>query len=436
MPCGFSRFVSALSQKLTYQHRREPLKIYLVGGAVRDKLLGRPVTERDWVVVGANVDTMQAQGFRQVGRDFPVFLHPETGEEYALARTERKRGHGYGGFVVHASEEVTLEEDLARRDLTINAIAEDANGQTIDPFGGQADLSRRMLRHVSPAFAEDPLRVLRTARFAARYHHLGFHIAPETLALMTELSISGELNHLTAERIWQELSRALMECAPSVFLSVLEQCHALKQIFPELAALRGVPQPADHHPEVDTLTHQYLVLDQCAIMQLPLEARFAALVHDLGKGTTPVDEWPKHIGHEKRGAKIAAQVATRLKAPNDCRDMGVLTATYHTQCHTAFELRPSTIFRLLAALDTLRRPERLHWFLGACEADARGRQGFSESDYPQARFLQAAAQNIQAIDVEPFIDQGFSGPQLGEKLRDARIRAIAHMKTVWTDPAC
>lgn len=407
------------------------MKIYLVGGAVRDKLLGRPVTERDWVVIGASPDVMRAQGFRQVGRDFPVFLHPETGEEYALARTERKKGHGYSGFVVHASPEVTLEEDLARRDLTINAIAQDKDGHITDPFGGQADLARRMLRHVSPAFAEDPLRVLRTARFAARYHCLGFSIAPETLDLMTALSTSGELHHLTAERIWQELARALMEHSPSIFFSVLEECSALAQLFPELAALRGVPQPPEHHPEVDTLSHQYLVLDQCALMQLPLEARYAALVHDLGKGTTPADALPAHIGHEKRGAKIARGLATRLKIPNDCRDMGVLAATYHTQCHSALALRAGTIMRLLKALDALRRPERLQWFLGACEADARGRQGFSERDYPQARFLQAALEAAQSVDAKTFIDQGVTGKQLGERLHKARIRAIARLKMDW-----
>ena len=407
------------------------VETYLVGGAVRDQLLGLPVTERDWVVTGATPEQMHDLGYRPVGRDFPVFLHPDSSEEYALARTERKQGHGYHGFVFNACPQVTLEEDLARRDLTINAMARKNGGGLIDPYGGLADLKARRLRHVSPAFAEDPLRVLRVARFAARFRWLGFRVADDTLALMGELARSGELDHLTPERVWKEMSRALMERTPSEFFRVLHACGALAVLLPELAALDGVPQPAQHHPEEDTLLHQYLVLDQCAAMQLPLTARFAALVHDLGKGLTPQSEWPKHIAHEARSARLARQVGNRLKVPNECQQMGVLVAEYHTHCHRALELKPATIWKLFRALDVLRKPERLEVFLGACEADARGRTGLEQAPYPQTDFLRGACDAARQVDVGAITAQGLEGKALGDAIQQARIHAIGEFRTSW-----
>lgn len=413
------------------------MKKYLVGGAVRDQLLGRPVSERDWVVVGATPEEMQAQGFRPVGRDFPVFLHPKTGEEYALARTERKQGHGYHGFVFNADPTVTLEEDLARRDLTINAMAREAGGPLVDPYGGLQDLKARKLRHVSGAFAEDPLRVLRVARFAARYHALGFYVVDETLALMRQLVDSGELAHLTPERVWKETERALMEKTPHVFFQVLEACGALKACFPELAALRGVPQPAKHHPEIDTLEHQYLALAQAAQMELPLTARYAVLVHDLGKGTTPPAEWPKHIAHEIRSKKLADKVSARLRVPRDCQTLGALVAEYHTHVHRAFELRPETLWKVLRALDVTRKPERLDAFLGACEADARGRAGLEQAPYPQAQYFRGAAQAALAVDIGALKESGLDGAALGQAIEQARIHALKEFKQQWptTHPA-
>jgi tRNA nucleotidyltransferase (CCA-adding enzyme) len=407
------------------------VKIFLVGGAVRDQMLGRTVTERDWVVTGATPAQMTEQGFRPVGQDFPVFLHPDTAEEYALARTERKQGHGYHGFVFNTDPSVTIEQDLARRDLTINAMARSSDGNLVDPYGGRQDLKARWLRHVSPAFAEDPLRVLRVARFAARYHWLGFRVAPETLDLMTALARSGELQHLTPERVWKEVSRALMEPSPSVFFATLEQCQALAEIMPELQALRGVPQPAAHHPEIDTLTHQYLVLEQCAKMQLSLTPRFAALVHDLGKAATPKSEWPQHIAHEKRSVDLARQVARRWRVPNDCRDLGVLVAEYHTHCHRALELKPATVWKVFRALDLNRKPERLEQFLDACEADARGRTGFEQRPYPQSAFLRGAARAASAVDVGALREQGHEGKALGEAIEKARIQQIREYSNTW-----
>lgn len=407
------------------------MKTFLVGGAVRDKLLGLAIHERDWVVVGASSEDMTKAGFRPVGKDFPVFLHPETKEEYALARTERKQGHGYHGFVFNAHPDVTLEDDLIRRDLTINAMAEDDDGQIIDPYGGMADLKAKKLKHVSDAFAEDPLRVLRVARFAARFHHLGFSVAEETLALMTQLVNAGELDHLTAERVWKETSRALMEQHPSVFFKTLHACGALSVLFPELAALDGVPQPEQHHPEIDTLIHQYLVLDQCALLELPLPARFAALVHDLGKGTTPEAEWPRHIAHEYRSAKLAKVVAKRLRVPNECTNIGVLTAEYHTHCHRALELKPATIWKLLKVLNAQRKPEQLDWFLGACLADSRGRTGKENVEYPQADFLRQAHNAANKVDTKLIREQGHEGPELGQAIERARINAISEFKKQW-----
>lgn len=406
-------------------------KTYLVGGAVRDQLLGVPYHEHDWVVVGATPEQLLQAGFRPVGQDFPVFLHPTTSEEYALARTERKSGHGYGGFTFHATPDVTLEADLERRDLTINAMAMDAQGQIIDPYGGQQDLHERLLRHVSPAFAEDPLRVLRVARFAARYAPLGFRIAPETLALMRQLAHSGELQALTAERIWKEYSRALMESRPDVFIQVLYDCAALQQLLPEVECLFGVPQPAEHHPEVDTGEHILLVLRAAADLQLPLPARWACLLHDLGKGLTPVTDWPKHHGHEQTGLAAVKAVNQRSKAPRDCQELALLTCQYHTHAHRALELKPSTLLKLFKAFDIYRRPERFEQFLGACEADARGRTGLESRAYPQADYLRAAAQLARQVAIAPLQEQGYQGAELGQMIEQQRARLLGQHRLDW-----
>ncbi|KIU46199.1 2', 3'-cyclic nucleotide 2'-phosphodiesterase [Pseudomonas putida] len=404
------------------------MQIYKVGGAVRDRLLGRPVTDIDWVVVGATVEQMQALGYRPVGADFPVFLHPHSGEEYALARTERKSGRGYGGFTFHASPEVTLEEDLVRRDLTINAMAEDEQGRITDPYKGQQDLQDRILRHVSPAFAEDPLRVLRVARFAARYAGLGFQVAPETLALMRELSESGELQALTAERSWKEIARALMEEQPQVFIQVLRDCGALKQLMPELDVLFGVPQPAAHHPEIDTGVHTLSVLEQAARHNQPLTVRWACLLHDLGKGLTPEEEWPRHIAHEHRGLKAIKAVNQRFKVPRDCQELALLVGEYHTHGHRALELKASTLLELLQRFDVYRRPQRFEEFIAACEMDARGRLGLEERDYPQAAYLRGAADAARAVAVQPLVEKGFTGQGLGEAIKRERLNALKAYK--------
>ncbi|HDZ54972.1 MAG TPA: multifunctional CCA addition/repair protein [Pseudomonas xinjiangensis] len=401
---------------------------YLVGGAVRDRLLGLPVSERDWVVVGASPDIMIAAGFRPVGQDFPVFLEPSTGEEHALARTERKSGRGYGGFTFHASPDVTLEEDLIRRDLTVNAMAQAEDGSLIDPYGGKRDLDARILRHVSPAFAEDPLRVLRVARFSARYAGLGFRVADETLALMRELAESGELEALTAERSWKEISRALMEPYPEVFIRVLRQCGALARLFPEVDRLFGVPQPEAHHPEVDTGEHQLLVLQQAAAMNLPLAARWACLLHDLGKGLTDPDNWPRHHGHEQKGVKTVKAVNQRCKVPRDCAELAVLTCEYHTHCHRALELRPQTLLKLFKAFDIYRRPERFEQFLGACEADARGRTGLEDRAYPQTDYLRGAVKAASQVSVQPLLERGLQGAELGQALEIDRGQALTSYK--------
>lgn len=404
------------------------MQIYKVGGAVRDRLLGKPVTDIDWVVVGATTEEMLAKGFRPVGADFPVFLHPKSGEEYALARTERKSGRGYGGFTFHASPEVTLEEDLIRRDLTINAMAEDANGVLTDPYHGQLDLDARLLRHVSLAFAEDPLRVLRVARFAARYADLGFKVAPETLELMRQLSESGELQALTAERSWKEISRALMEQHPQVFIQVLRDCGALRELMPEVDTLFGVPQPEVHHPEIDTGVHTLSVLQQAALHQQPLTVRWACLLHDLGKGLTPEDEWPQHIAHEHTGLKLIKAVNERFKAPRDCQELALLVGQYHTHSHRALELRASTLLELLQSFDIYRRPQRFQEFIAACEMDARGRLGLESRPYPQADYLRGAANVARAVAIQPLLEQGFKGPALGEALRLERLQALKAYK--------
>ncbi|MGY1450355.1 multifunctional CCA addition/repair protein [Pseudomonas chlororaphis] len=404
------------------------MQIYKVGGAVRDRLLGKPVTDIDWVVVGATAEEMLANGFRPVGSDFPVFLHPKSGEEYALARTERKSGRGYGGFTFHASPEVTLEEDLIRRDLTINAMAEDDHGVLTDPYHGQQDLENRLLRHVSPAFAEDPLRVLRVARFAARYAGLGFRVAPDTLELMRQLSESGELEALTPERSWKEISRALMEDHPQVFIRVLHDCGALKVLLPEVEALFGVPQPAAHHPEIDSGVHTLSVLEQAALHNQPLSVRWACLLHDLGKGLTPQSEWPQHIAHEHKGLKLIKCVNERFKAPRDCQELALLVGQYHTHGHRALELKPSTLAQLLQSFDVYRRPQRFEEFIAACEMDARGRLGLEERAYPQADYLRGAATAARTVAVQPLLEQGFKGPELGEALKRERLKALKAYK--------
>jgi tRNA nucleotidyltransferase (CCA-adding enzyme) len=404
------------------------MQVYKVGGAVRDRLLGLPVTDVDRVVVGATTEEMLAKGFRPVGADFPVFLHPKTGEEYALARTERKSGRGYGGFTFHASPEVTLEEDLIRRDLTINAMAEDDQLNLTDPYHGQRDLEARILRHVSPAFAEDPLRVLRVARFAARYAGLGFTVADETMELMRQLSESGELQALTAERSWKEISRALMENHPQVFFQVLRDCGALKVLMPEVDALFGVPQPQAHHPEIDTGLHTLSVLEQSALHRQPLTVRWACLLHDLGKGLTPEEEWPRHIAHEHTGLKLIKAVNQRFKAPKECQELALLVGQYHTHGHRALELKASTLLELLQSFDVYRRPQRFEEFIAACEMDARGRKGLEQRSYPQAEYLRGAAKAAREVAVQPLLEMGFKGPQLGEALKRERLKALKTYK--------
>jgi tRNA nucleotidyltransferase (CCA-adding enzyme) len=401
------------------------METYLVGGAVRDALLGRAVRERDWVVVGATVAAMEAAGFRRVGKDFPVFLHPQTGEEYALARTERKTGAGYHGFAVYAGTDVSLEDDLRRRDLTINAIAQTATGELIDPWGGQADLAARTLRHVSEAFREDPLRVLRTARFAASLASYDFTIAAETRELMAAMVNDGELQALVPERVWQEIAKALRSERPDVFVAALRDCGALAQVLPEVAQLFGVPQPAQWHPEIDTGEHVLLTLRVAAALTPSLPVRFAALVHDLGKAATPAADWPAHHGHEQRGVPLIRALCRRLAVPNDCRDMALQVAQYHTHVHRALELRPTTVLKVLEAVDAFRRPARFAEFLLGCEADARGRAGCSDRPYPQAARFSAAFAAARAVPSEPLVAAGLQGPAFGAALRKARVGAIS-----------
>ena len=400
------------------------METYLVGGAVRDALLGRAVHDRDWVVVGATSETLEEQGYRQVGKDFPVYLHPESNEEYALARTERKTSAGYHGFSVDAGVHVTLEEDLQRRDLTINAIAQDCSGNLIDPWGGQRDIEQKWLRHVSLAFAEDPVRILRTARFAARYAPLGFKVAEETNDLMRQMVDDGEANTLVAERVWQELTRALCEPAPQAFFSTLRDCGALAVILPEVDAMWGVPQRVEYHPEIDCGAHLLLCLEQAALEQADGQTRYAVLCHDLGKATTPADILPRHHGHEDRSADLAQILSERLRAPAEWRQLAVYTARYHTHCHRAAELRASTLVDTLMAADFLRRPERLERFLVACRCDARGRLGFEQSPYPQAHFMQRAAKAMAEIDAASIAKTTDDKSKLPEKLRRARIETI------------
>ncbi|UGB38308.1 multifunctional CCA addition/repair protein [Frateuria soli] len=402
------------------------MRRYLVGGAVRDRLLGRPVVDHDHVVVGATPEEMLARGFKPVGKDFPVFLHPDTGEEYALARTERKTGRGYHGFAFHADPGVTLEEDLARRDLTINAIAQAEDGTLVDPFHGQRDLAERVLRHVSPAFAEDPVRLLRVARFAARFAPLGFRVAGETMALMRAMVADGEVDHLVPERVWAETRRALAEPQPSAFLRVLREAGALAVLFPEVDALYGVPQRAEYHPEIDTGVHLELVLDMAARLAPGDDlVGFGALCHDLGKACTPPDVLPGHIGHEHAGVAPLRGLAARLKVPAEHAALAELACREHLNAHRALELKPATVLRLLTKLDALRRPQRLETFLLVCEADKRGRLGQAEAAYPQAGFLRAARAAAASVDAAGFVARGLTGPAIGEAMDKARVAAIA-----------
>jgi tRNA nucleotidyltransferase (CCA-adding enzyme) len=397
------------------------MKIYAVGGAVRDELLGLPVIDRDYVVVGATPEEMVRHGFRPVGKDFPVFLHPQTHEEYALARTERKTARGYKGFQVYAAPGVTLEEDLARRDLTINAIAEDEDGNLIDPYGGAADLKAGVLRHVSPAFVEDPVRVLRVARFAARF---GFAIAPETLALMREMAANGEIDALVPERVWQELARGLMERIPSRMFHALRECGALARILPELDALFGVPQPEQWHPEVDTGVHVMMVVDYAAAQNYSLPVRFAALTHDLGKGATPREDWPRHIDHELRSFELLAPLCRRLRVPNDCREMAQVVARFHGIPHRAFELRPETMLKLLLETDALRQPQRFEEFLQACTADYCGRLDYQDKSFTQADFLRRALRAVQAVDAGAVARQCDDPATIRDRVYEARLAAL------------
>jgi tRNA nucleotidyltransferase (CCA-adding enzyme) len=404
------------------------MQVYLVGGAVRDALLGLPVKERDWVVVGGTREELLRLGYREVGRDFPVFLHPQTHEEFALARRERKVGPGYRGFTVEFGSEVTLEEDLARRDLTVNAIAQAVDGTLIDPFGGRSDLESRTLKHVSDAFVEDPVRVLRLARFAARFAPLGFAVDPRTLALMREMVAKGEVDALVPERVWQETDKALRESAASAFFKVLRECGALARIYPELDALFGVPQPARWHPEIDSGVHTLMVLDQAARLSGDNEVRFAALVHDLGKAETPRTEWPAHHGHEERSVALIESMAERLKIPGSYRDLAVIVARHHGIVHRAFELRPKTILEFIERADGVRRPERFAAALLACEADARGRLGLEAAPYPQREYLLAARAAAAAVKPSAADLAALAGPKLAEELRRRRLEAITEVR--------
>ena len=425
------------------------LDIYLVGGAVRDKLLNRTVKDNDYLVVGATVEQMLSLGFIQVGKDFPVFLHPKTKQEYALARTERKQGQGYTGFDCYAAPDVTIEQDLLRRDLTVNAIAMSESGTLIDPYNGQKDLDNRILRHVSDAFIEDPLRVLRVARFAARYHNDGFTIAAETLTLMTKISESGELSTLSAERVWQEMQRALSEGEaesategegdesgnkqhPEIFFEVLHQCQALKALWPELDVLWGVPNPAEWHPEICSGVHTMMVLQQAVLLTAnhknKTAIRFAALCHDLGKGLTTDDLLPSHRGHEKSGLPLVEKISKQLKVPNYCKQLALKVCEHHLHCHKAFQLKASTLLRIFNQLDVWRKPQEFDDFLLACKSDFLGRLGFEHKPYPQEQYLKAAVQAATQVSAKQFVEQGLQGIAIKEAIAEARLQAIKKVK--------
>ncbi len=411
------------------------MQIYLVGGAVRDQLLNLPCKDKDWVVTGATQADMLNQGFQQVGSDFPVFLHPDSQEEYALARTERKSGHGYQGFSFDASHTVTLEEDLSRRDLTINAMAMDDQGQLIDPYGGSQDLTDRVLRHVSPAFTEDPLRVLRVARFAARFSTLGFTVASETLALMSAIVESGELQYLSAERVWQETQRALSEQSPRVYFELLRETGALKALFPEIDALFGVPQPEKHHPEIDTGLHTMLTLERAGELTSDTIARFAALTHDLGKAKTDPANWPSHYSHEKLGLAEIKRLCKRIKVPNDYRNTALITCEFHTHIHKGFELKPATVLKVLKRCDGFRRPERFQQMLLAAKADSRGRTGYETVPYEQAEYFARALDLCAGISAKDVDTNGLSGKEIGEKIDALREIKITELKRLYADKA-
>ncbi|MCE9632826.1 MAG: multifunctional CCA addition/repair protein [Methylophilales bacterium] len=402
------------------------MQIYCVGGAVRDELLGLPTKDRDWVVVGATPEQMVEQGFQPVGKDFPVFLHPKTHEEYALARTERKTARGYKGFQVYAAPEVTLEQDLARRDLSINAIAKDEQGQLIDPHHGQQDLQAKVFRHISDAFVEDPVRILRVARFAARF--ADFTIAEETMRLMQEMVQNGEVDALVPERVWQELSRGLMESTPSRMFAVLRECDALQRLMPELDRLWGVPQPAQHHPEIDTGMHVMMVVDYAAAQNYNLPVRFAALTHDLGKGTTPVDILPRHIGHEERSVNLLKDLCKRLKVPNDCKELAHIVAKLHGKVHAVFDMRPATIMQFLQDTDAIRQPERFEDFLRACESDSKGRLGYTDKPFPAAQKLRECLNAAQAVVTRTIASQHSMPEAIKEAIFQARVEAIKRLK--------
>jgi tRNA nucleotidyltransferase (CCA-adding enzyme) len=435
-----------LSINTTHQATAKPtLNIYLVGGAVRDKLLNRAVKDNDYLVVGSTVEQMLSLGFTQVGKDFPVFLHPKNKQEYALARTERKQGQGYTGFDCYAAPDVTIEQDLLRRDLTVNAMAMDENGTIIDPYNGQKDLDNRILRHVSDAFIEDPLRVLRVARFAARYYNEGFTIADETLALMTQISNSGELSTLSAERVWQEMQRALSEGDvnsenkeasneqhPEVFFEVLHQCQALKALWPELDVLWGIPNPAEWHPEICSGDHTMMVLHQAVLLtpnhKNKTAIRFAALCHDLGKGLTASEHWPSHRGHEKAGLPLVVKIAKQLKIPTYCKQLALKVCEHHLHCHKAFQLKATTLLRIFNQLDVWRKPQEFDDFLIACKSDFLGRLGFENKPYPQEQYLKEAAQAANKVNAKEFVEQGLQGLAIKEAIAEARLQAIKEVK--------
>lgn len=404
------------------------MQVFLVGGAVRDKLLDIEVKDRDFVVTNSTPDNMLAKGFTQVGKDFPVFLHPTTAEEYALARTERKQGIGYTGFTCYAGEDVTLEDDLARRDLTINAIAQATDGELIDPYRGQQDLADKVLRHISPAFSEDPLRVLRVARFAARFAQLGFSIAPETMLLMSDIAASGELQSLTPERVWIETEKALRTDSPQVYFQVLRDCGALAALFPEIDNLYGVPAPKRWHPEIDTGIHTLMVVEQACLLSDSVAFRFACLVHDLGKALTPESEWPSHKGHGIKGLAVIKKFCKRLKVPNECRDLALLVSEHHTNIHSAFELRASTMVGIMDKCDAWRKPQRFQQMLQCCVADSKGRTGFELLPYPTADYMWQAFQQALTADIQAIIKQGFQGQEIRNKLQQQRIDLVQDFK--------
>jgi tRNA nucleotidyltransferase (CCA-adding enzyme) len=404
------------------------MKVYLVGGAVRDELLGRHVIEHDWVVVGATPEQMIALGYTQVGKDFPVFLHPKSKDEYALARMERKSGHGYQGFSCEYSPDVSLTDDLIRRDLTINAMAKDDDGTIIDPYNGLQDLDAKVLRHVSDAFVEDPLRVLRVARFAARYHHLGFIVAPETLALMQKIVEQGELAHLSAERVWKETQRALGEQHPHIYFEVLKSCGGLKDWFPEIEALWGVPNPPQHHPEIDSGVHTMMVLEQAALLSKEPVIRFAALLHDLGKAVTDPAKWPSHHGHEKAGLPLVKKLCKRICAPNNYQRLALLTSEYHLHLHRIFELNPTTLMKLFKATRALKSDGLIKNLLLACEADARGRTGFEHIEYPQSQFVLDAVKAVNEVDVQAVIADGFEDAAISQELYERQVARLKIFK--------